>query len=131
MKPSPLNSKDFKITLMSFGYKHGLPFQTDMILDVRFIKNPFFVEHLKNKTGQAPDVKRYVLRQSCSQTFLKKIEGLLTFLIHEYKKGQKSHLTVSVGCTGGQHRSVVVVESIKKILKKKKIPVTVVHRDIS
>ncbi len=117
------------ISLISFGYKQGIPKNVDFIFDVRFLANPYYVASLKHKTGHSPDVARYVLKQPSCTEFLQQIENLITFLIHEYKKEKRSHLTMAFGCTGGKHRSVVVTEAVKKFLKHKKIPVLVVHRD--
>lgn len=121
--------KTITISLISFGYKKGIPLQADMIFDVRFLANPYYVAVLKNKTGRSSSVARYVLKQAACQEYLRQIETLLTFLIREYKKESRSHLTMAFGCTGGKHRSVVITEAVKKFLARKKIPVSVVHRD--
>lgn len=122
--------KTIHISLISFGYKFGLPIQADLVIDVRFLPNPFFEKSLKKFTGKASNVQRYVLSEVAGRSFLKKIQNLLTFLIHEYKKEGKTYLTVAFGCTGGKHRSVAIVELVKRYLLKKKIPVKVTHRDI-
>lgn len=123
------SKKDHKpISLISFGYKQGIPIDADVIFDVRFLSNPYYVANLKHKTGHAPDVARYVLTQPACTKYLRRIENLITFLIHEYEY-TRSTLTIAFGCTGGKHRSVVVTEAVKKFLKSKKIPVRIVHRD--
>ena len=99
--------------LVSFGYKHGIPLDTDLALDVRFLPNPFFVEELRNKNGMESGVAKFVLKREETQAFLQYFLSLLDFTLPLYAREGKSYLTVAVGCTGGKHRSVVVVEELK------------------
>ncbi len=118
------------ISMLSFGFRYGLPLQADLIFDVRFLKNPFFESHLKEKTGMDQEVNDYVMKQEPAKAFMEKIEGLLMFLIPKYMKESKSYLTLGVGCTGGKHRSVTVVNHLSNILQNNQINVQVIHRDI-
>src|SRR3989338_1779319 len=122
--------QSLQITLVSFGYKRGLPIQADLVLDVRFLPNPYFVRELGPKTGLHASVAQYVFKYKTTSLFLKKATSLLLFLIDEYRKEGKAYLTIAVGCTGGKHRSVAMVEQFKQILQKEKISVTVFHRDL-
>lgn len=138
VNPSPKNkpmvgkkSGKIKLALLSFGYKYGLPANVNLVLDVRFLQNPYFKEEFRLKNGRDEAVQKYVLQQPSCRIFLKQIGGLLSFLIREYKKKGKNSLVVACGCTGGQHRSVAVVEALKRFSKKNKIPVTVQHRDLA
>lgn len=123
--------REMQLTLISFGYRFGIPIESDMIFDVRFLPNPFFEPSLKRLTGRSLKVQEYILRHRACQLFLKKIEHLLTFLIREYTKEGKSYLTIAFGCTGGRHRSVAIVERLRVFFKSKKWTVQVTHRDES
>jgi len=118
------------ISLVSFGYKFGVPNDADLMFDVRFLPNPHFVPKLRRYTGRDAQVRRYI--QSFPQTgeFLKRIQGLLTYLIPHYIEEGKSYLTIAFGCTGGKHRSVMMAEWLKRALEKKGFAARVVHRDI-
>jgi UPF0042 nucleotide-binding protein len=118
------------VSLVSFGYKYGVPSDADLVFDVRFLPNPHFVPRLREYTGRDPKVRRYI--QSFPQTgeFLRRISGLLAYLIPHYIEEGKSYLTIAVGCTGGKHRSVMLSEEIEKNLAKHKFSTKVVHRDI-
>ena len=118
------------ITLTSFGYKFGIPYDNDLIMDVRFLPNPFFVSELRDLSGNDESVHNYVMRNEVAEKFQKKFLSLINFLIPQYEKEGKTYLTLGVGCTGGQHRSVVVINSLKKILSKKGYLMRVVHRDL-
>jgi len=119
------------ISLVSFGYKFGVPTDADLMFDVRFLPNPHFVPKLRQYTGKDKKVRRYI--QSFPQTgeFLRRMRGLLTYLIPHYIEEGKSYLTIAFGCTGGKHRSVMMAEWLKKALEKKGYATRVVHRDIS
>ena len=119
-----------ELHILSFGFKYGLPHDADLVVDVRFLPNPYFVSELKGLDGTAPDVKDFVKKWDETQVFLQKYLDLLDYLIPLYEKEGKSYLTVSVGCTGGRHRSVVIAQEIYEHLKQKKAPVSLVHRDI-
>jgi RNase adapter protein RapZ len=118
------------VSLVSFGYKFGVPPDADLMFDVRFLPNPHFVPKLRRHTGKDPQVRRYI--QSFPQTgeFLKRMQGLLTYLIPHYIEEGKSYLTIAFGCTGGKHRSVMMAEWMKRALDKKGFATRVVHRDL-
>jgi RNase adapter protein RapZ len=118
------------VSLVSFGYKFGVPTDADLMFDVRFLPNPHFVPKLRAFTGKDPKVRRYI--ESFPQTgeFLRRMTGLLTYLIPHYIEEGKSYLTIAFGCTGGKHRSVMMAEWLKKALEKKGLDTRVMHRDI-
>ncbi len=106
------------VTLMSFGYSFGIPYDADIILDVRFLPNPFFINGLKRLTGVEREVREYVLKWPETKAFIARFQDLVTFLIPLYEKEGKAYLTLAIGCTGGRHRSVVIVEELGAILRK-------------
>ena len=118
------------ISLVSFGYKHGLPGDADLALDCRFLPNPFFVEELRPKTGMDPDVAAYVLERPDAQEFLTHVLALLAFTLPRYQREGKSYLTIAIGCTGGRHRSVVLVEELRRRLAALGNRVLARHRDL-
>ncbi len=117
------------INLISFGYKFGLPAESDLVFDVRFLKNPNYVKSLKYLTGLNPSVRRYVFAGQVAKRVLKMLKELVSFLIPEYIKEGKSYITLSVGCTGGHHRSVAVVYEMSRFIKGLGYEVGVSHRD--
>lgn len=121
--------KNLAITFESFGYKNGVPDDADMVLDVRMLDNPFYVEKLKNKTGNDKEVKNYVLKSKETQRYIKKLLPLLDFSFKEYDKEEKRHITICVGCTGGQHRSVTIANYLYGYYKDKYM-CYIRHRDI-
>lgn len=123
-------SRHVSISLISFGYKFGIPYDSDLIFDVRFMSNPNFERDLKPLTGEDPRVQNYVLAQSETKKFLEKLYGFLDFLIPLYEKEGKSYLTIGVGCTGGRHRSVAVVNFLRGYLQEKGLQVHCRHRDM-
>ncbi len=122
--------REMTIGLASFGYKHGILSEADLLFDVRFLPNPYFVKGMKELTGLSPKVKKFVLSQDDTKKFLDKLYPLLEHIIPLYKKEGKSYLTIGIGCTGGQHRSPVIVQEIAKRLKKLKLETTISHRDL-
>jgi UPF0042 nucleotide-binding protein len=118
------------VSLVSFGFKYGVPTDADLMFDVRFLPNPHFVSKLRQFTGKDAKVRRYI--ESFPQTgeFLRRMQSLLTYLIPHYIEEGKSYLTIAFGCTGGKHRSVMMAEWLKKALEKKGFSTRVVHRDI-
>ena len=126
------SSKDipFTITLMSFGFKNGIPAESDLVFDVRFLENPYFVPRLKKLSGLNPSVQRFVLKQKNAKLFLKQLSSLLKFLLPLYQKEGKSQLTIALGCTGGQHRSIALVEELAKIKELKKWKPKTFHRGL-
>lgn len=120
-----------KIVINSFGFGKGLPMESDLVFDVRFLPNPFFVESLKNKDGRNQEVADFVLSQDTTKKFLEKIEDTLAFLLPLYIREGKQYLTISIGCTGGRHRSVVVAEKIAGFLVRNGFTnVEVRHREL-
>lgn len=119
------------ISVVSFGFKYGIPLDSDLVFDVRFLPNPYYVEELKRQTGKDEPIKEYVLKWSEATQFLDKVIDMAEFLIPYYIKEGKTHLVISVGCTGGRHRSVVIANRIYDLLRKNGHRVVVDHRDIS
>ena len=117
-------------TITSFGYKHGLPLDTDLVIDCRFLPNPHWIEELRPHTGLENDVRDYVLSQPSTRGFLDQIDGLLELLLPAFVAVGKSYLTVSFGCTGGHHRSVAIAEEVAAVLRERGFPLRVTHRDI-
>ena len=122
--------RKMSLFMNSFGYKYGIPHDTDMIVDVRFLPNPFFVNGLRAKNGLEPDVKEFVLKREETHVFLDRLYSLLEFVLPQYEREGKSSLTLALGCTGGKHRSVVLVEELKKRLDQERFRIHVKHRDI-
>lgn len=118
------------VNVRSFGYKYGIPLDTDMVFDVRFIPNPFYVEALKPLTGLDPAVSDYVMSQHESRTFLDKLMDMVTFLLPYYVKEGKSQLVIDIGCTGGKHRSVTLACKLAGLLESMDTTVVLEHRDI-
>jgi UPF0042 nucleotide-binding protein len=122
---------DLKVSVLSFGYRYGIPVEADMVVDVRFLDNPNFVPALKRYTGLDRGVRDYVLGGRASKGFLRRLSDLLLFLLPLYRKEGKAYFTLGVGCTGGRHRSVAVAEALGDILGKGRETAVVVHRDLS
>ena len=118
------------VTLLSFGFKHGLPAEADIVLDVRFLPNPYFVEALSASTGEEANVREFVLGNDDAREFLERSQALLEFVLPRAEREGKAYLTVAVGCTGGRHRSVAVVQELAKRLPRRH-PLTVRHRDLA
>ena len=117
------------VHLVSFGYKYGIPYDADLVLDCRFLANPFFVEGLKALDGRAPEVRRFVFDQPEGGELLVRLRDLLGYLLPRYQREGKAHLTIAVGCTGGRHRSVALVEELREFIEGKGLVTTVAHRD--
>ena len=117
------------ISLVSFGYKYGLPSDADLALDCRFLPNPFFVEELRHQIGTDAPVAEYVLRREETQEFLARVTELLEYTLPRYQREGKSYLTIAFGCTGGRHRSIVLVEEMRRRLQERGHRVLVRHRD--
>lgn len=118
------------VNLLSFGFKHGLPQDSDILWDVRFLPNPYFVPELKNFTGMEEGVASYVLEHETTRRFLQHLEPLLEFVIPKYQEEGKAQLTICIGCTGGRHRSVAITEKLGKTLANFDIKLNIDHRDI-
>ncbi|MBU0986688.1 MAG: RNase adapter RapZ [Proteobacteria bacterium] len=119
-----------RINILSFGFKYGTPHDADLIIDVRFLANPYFISELKDLNGKSAEVKNYVLNNDETLKFLEKYLDLLNFLLPLYKKEGKTYLTVAIGCTGGRHRSVTIAESIFESILRTYKEVMITHRDI-
>lgn len=122
--------KRMKINLISFGYAYGIPLEADLVIDVRFLPNPFFVEGLKKKSGLNDDVSAYVESNEMFKTFFPLLTDFLTYLIPLFEREGKSYLTICIGCTGGRHRSVSIVKQLERQLVASEYTISVMHRDI-
>ena len=118
------------LTVMSFAYRHGLPREADLVLDVRFLRNPNWVPELKEKTGREAAVQEYISGDESFPSFIAQTKSLLDLLIPRYDEEGKNYLTIAFGCTGGKHRSVFMAESIKKWLQDKNYPAAIHHREL-
>ena len=116
--------------VMSFGFKRGLPRQADLVADVRFLPNPFYIETLCRHSGLDEDVRRFVMEHPTTQEFMRRWTELLDFLIPHYREEGKHRLVIAVGCTGGAHRSVAIAEAIGQYLREKGMPTEINHRDL-
>lgn len=119
------------VTILSFGFKHGIPADSDLVFDVRFLPNPFYVDELKHKTGLDQEVQDFVMKYEESHTFLNKLEDMVEFLLPNYVSEGKNQLVISIGCTGGHHRSVTLAEQLYHYLSKHtEYGLKITHRDI-
>ena len=118
------------ITVVSFGFKHGLPLDADMVFDVRFLPNPFYVETLRRKSGVTPEVGEYIAKWPVSQQFQERLWSFVDYLIPHYVDEGKSHLIIAIGCTGGMHRSVYIAQKLYERLRNHGYKITIEHRDI-
>lgn len=120
----------FTITVMSFGYKHGIPLDADWVFDMRFLPNPYYLTSMKNLTGNSKKVQDYVLKFDEAQQFITRIRGLIEYLIPLYQREGKSQLVLAFGCTGGQHRSVTMANKFFNIFTEEQRRVLLIHRDL-
>jgi len=123
------SDKSILVSCVSFGFKHGLPEDADLVFDVRFLPNPHFVPEFRALTGRDPKVARYIRSFPQTREFIERISHLLVYLLPHYVREGKSYLTISFGCTGGRHRSVMITEDVSQRLRKAGYRVKVVHRD--
>ena len=123
--------RTINVTVMSFGFKHGIPLEADLVFDVRFLPNPYYVEDLRHQTGLDRPVAEYVFAYTQTREFVQKLEDLLDFLIPFYVEEGKLGLTVAIGCTGGHHRSVATADALYRYLSAKGVNAVSVHRDIA
>jgi UPF0042 nucleotide-binding protein len=126
---SSKGSYTFTLNIMSFGYKHGMPIDADLVFDVRFLQNPYYIEELRPKTGLESEVSDYVLKSPETQVLIEKLSDLLIYMIPQYKREGKRQLVIAFGCTGGQHRSVTLTEYFAKLFQKE-YQTVITHRDI-
>ena len=129
-----VENKDYKnlfVTILSFGFKYGIPLDSDLVFDVRFMPNPYYIPELKKKTGNDQEVSEFVMNSDASRKFLEKLEDLVEFLIPNYIAEGKNQLVISIGCTGGKHRSVTVARELYENLSKHEdYGIKIEHRDI-
>ncbi|MCB9655398.1 MAG: RNase adapter RapZ [Deltaproteobacteria bacterium] len=125
------SSHELAVTVTSFGFKYGVPTDADLMFDVRFLPNPYFVESLRLSTGESSDVSDYVFAHAETHVFLGKLLDLLTFLLPQYQNEGKAYLTIAIGCTGGRHRSVALAVEVARRLKESGASVRVRHRDVN
>ncbi len=118
------------MTVLSFGFKYGLPPDADFVLDARFLPNPYWVPELREHTGREPDVSRYVLGQRGAATFVETYARLINATAPGFEREGKRYLTVAVGCTGGKHRSVAIAEELARRLRELRLVATPQHRDL-
>jgi len=123
--------QDIQITLISFGYKYGIPIDVDIVFDVRFLTNPFYIDKLKNLPGSNEKIEKYVTEFSVTQYFMEVYFNLLSYLIPYYVKEGKTYLSIAFGCTGGRHRSVVLINNLANYLEGKGYKLFVKHRDMN
>jgi len=123
-------ARGLQTNVVSFGYKHGIPLDVDLVLDCRFLPNPHWVDELRPLPGTDPAVRDYVMRQPETAEFLRRLDELLELLLPAYVREGKTYLSIAVGCTGGQHRSVVLAEEIARLLKRRGFSPSVHHRDL-
>ena len=124
------NKTSLQLSLISFGFKYGIPRDADLVFDVRFLANPYYVESLKEKTGKDKIVQDYILKWPVTEKFYDKFFDLIKFLIPQYKNEGKSHLSIAIGCTGGKHRSVTTVLKLSEVLADESLNYNIEHRDI-
>ena len=122
--------KTMLVSVLSFGFKHGVPHDADLVFDVRFLPNPNFVTGLREKSGIDPEVREYVESQALTREFISRISDLLLFLLPNYVREGKSYLTIAIGCTGGRHRSVALAEHIGDFLDEEGFKTKIIHRDL-
>ncbi len=122
--------KPFRINIKSFGYKKGLPLEADLIMDMRFIPNPYYIKGLKKLTGNNKKVQAYVMKHQVSKTFVKNFYDMIMAMAPAYRKEGKNHLNLAFGCTGGQHRSVTMANHMAEVFRREGFTVTLEHRDI-
>ena len=129
-----VDSREFRnifVTVLSFGFKNGIPADADLVFDVRFLPNPYYVENLKQKTGLDPEVQAYVMGYDVAHAFLTKLEDMIEFLLPNYVAEGKNQLVIAIGCTGGHHRSVTLAEQLYAYLKgHEEYGLRIEHRDI-
>ena len=123
--------KNMVVTVLSFGFKNGIPSDADLVFDVRFLPNPYYVDELKTKTGNDKEVQEFVMNCTQAGAFLDKLSDMVQFLIPNYVIEGKNQLVVAIGCTGGKHRSVTIANKLYEILKEdREYKVKIEHRDI-
>ena len=123
-------AREMTVHLQSFGYRFGIPLEADLVMDVRFLPNPHFIPELKLFSGLDPNVRNFVMEKPETVIFLEKFLDMMAFLLPSYRREGKSYLTISIGCTGGRHRSVVIVEALQDFFVGKNVSLKITHRDM-
>lgn len=119
------------VNVLSFGFKHGIPLEADLVFDVRFLPNPYYIAELRNKTGLDEDVRNFVFQYQATKDFVEKLEDLLNFTLPQYVEEGKTELVIAVGCTGGRHRSVAIAKELADFITKRGYTVVLNHRDMA
>ena len=129
-----VSNEDYRslfVTVLSFGFKYGIPVDADLVFDVRFLPNPYYVDELKNHTGNEAKVQEFVMRGGLAEEFLKKLYDMIVFLLPHYVEEGKNQLVIAVGCTGGKHRSVAIANQLyERLSSEENIGLKIEHRDI-
>lgn len=124
------SSQMMQVVIVSFGYKYGIPLESDIVLDTRFLPNPFYIDMLRNKTGKNDSVREYVMGSAKTRIFLDELYRFADYLMPNFVDEGKGYLTIAIGCTGGKHRSVVLADKLREHLRSKKYKTRIYHRDI-
>ena len=125
------NNRSIVVNVMSFGFKYGMPLDADLVFDVRFLPNPYYVEDMRHHSGLDEDVRDYIFGFEQTNIFMDKLTDLISYLIPQYIEEGKYSLTIAIGCTGGRHRSVAVATALGEHLKEMGVPVVFINRDLS
>ncbi len=126
-----LRERAMTVNVLSFGFKHGIPLEADLVFDVRFLPNPYYIPELRNKTGLDEDVHQFVFQYQATKDFMDKLEDLINFTLPQYVEEGKTELVIAVGCTGGRHRSVAVASELASFITKRGYTVVLDHRDMN
>ena len=126
-----LRERAMTVDVLSFGFKHGIPLEADLVFDVRFLPNPYYIPELRNKTGLDEDVHQFVFQYQATKDFMDKLEDLINFTLPQYVEEGKTELVIAVGCTGGRHRSVAVASELATFITKRGYTVVLDHRDMN
>lgn len=124
------SAREMQVNLQSFGFRYGLPLESDLVMDVRFLPNPYFVATLRPYSGLDQGVREFVLGQEETGVFLDRFRNMLEFLLPSYRREGKSYLSVSIGCTGGRHRSVAIADELYQYFRQRDVNIKITHRDI-
>ena len=126
-----LRERAMTVNVLSFGFKHGIPLEADLVFDVRFLPNPYYIPELRNKTGLDEDVHQFVFQYQATKDFMDKLEDLINFTLPQYVEEGKTELVIAIGCTGGRHRSVAVASELAAFITKRGYTVVLDHRDMN
>ena len=126
-----MHERAMTVSVVSFGFKHGIPLDADLVFDVRFLPNPYYIPELKNKTGLDEEVRSFIFQYQQAKDFLDKLEDLMNFTLPQYMEEGKTDLVVAIGCTGGRHRSVAVAHALSEFIAKRGYSTVLSHRDMA